>query len=125
MRTEILARLRALLGNEGASASADGVPRALPDSIESLAQVCNVAHAEGWKVRVEGESSWLPPDAPADLAVSTRALEHVLEVSASDLAATVQGGVRMDVLRRRLAEHELWLPLDPPAGPAKEAAKEG
>ena len=117
MRTEILARLRALLGNEGASASADGVPRALPDSIESLAQVCHVAHAEGWKVRVEGESSWLPPDAPADLAVSTRALEHVLEVSASDLAATVQGGVRMDVLRRRLAEHELWLPLDPPGRP--------
>ncbi|HET8633199.1 MAG TPA: FAD-binding oxidoreductase [Gemmatimonadales bacterium] len=119
MRTEILARLRALLGNEGASAAADGVPRALPDNVESLAQVCHVAHAEGWKVRVEGEGSWLPPDAPADLAISTRALENVLEVSASDLAATVQGGVRMDVLRRRLAEHELWLPLDPPGRPER------
>jgi FAD/FMN-containing dehydrogenase len=117
MRTEILARLRALLGNEGASAAADGVPRALPDNVESLAQVCHVAHAEGWKVRVEGEGSWLPPDAPADLAISTRALDNVLEVSASDLAATVQGGVRIDVLRRRLAEHELWLPLDPPGRP--------
>lgn len=117
MRTEILARLRALLGNEGAAAAADGVPRALPDNVESLAQVCHVAHAEGWKVRVEGEGSWLPPDAPADLAISTRALDSVLEVSASDLAATVQGGVRMQVLRRRLAEHELWLPLDPPGRP--------
>ena len=117
MRTEILARLRALLGNDGAAAAADGVPRALPDSVESLAQVCHVAHAEGWKVRVEGEGSWLAPDAPADLAVSTRALESVLEVSPSDLAATVQGGVRMEVLRRRLAEHELWLPLDPPGRP--------
>ncbi len=77
MKSEILARLRALLGNEGASTGADGVPRALPDSIESLAQVCHVAHAEGWKVRVEGEGGWLPPDAPADLAVSTRALDSV------------------------------------------------
>ncbi len=122
MRTEILARLRALLGHEGAAAAADGVPRALPDNVESLAQVCHVAHAEGWKVRVEGEGSWLPTDAPADLAISTRALDKVLDVSASDLAATVQGGVRMDVLRRRLAEHELWLPLDPPGRPDRTIA---
>jgi FAD/FMN-containing dehydrogenase len=117
MRTEILARLRALLGDQGALTGADGVPRALPDTVESMAQVCHVAHAEGWKVRVEGEGSWLPPDAPADLAVSTRALDQVLEVSPSDLTATAQGGVRMEVLRRRLAEHELWLPIDPPGRP--------
>lgn len=119
MKTKILARLRALLGDQGALTGADGVPRALPDTIESLAQVCHVAYAEGWTVRVEGEGSWLPPDAPADLAVSTRAMDQVLEVSPSDLAATVQAGVRMDVLRRRLAEHELWLPLDPPGRPER------
>lgn len=117
MKAEILARLRALLGDQGAMTGADGVPRALPDTVETVAQVCHVAHAEGWKVRVEGEGSWLPADAPADLSVSTRALDQVLEVSPSDLTASVQSGVRMDALRQRLAEHGLWLPLDPPGRP--------
>ena len=114
MSTGILARLRALLGEQGASAGSDGVPYALPDSVETLAQVCHVAHAEGWRVRVEGRGSWLRPDAPADLAISTRALDRVPEVSPADLVATVQAGTPLDALQRRLAEQELWLPLDPP-----------
>jgi FAD/FMN-containing dehydrogenase len=119
MKDEILARLRALLGDQGVSTGPDGTPRALPDTIEALAQVCHVAHAEGWTIRIEGEAGWLPPDAPADLAVSTRALDQVLDASAADLVATAQAGVGMDTLRRRLAEQELWLPLDPPGRPER------
>lgn len=119
MSTEILARLRALLGDQGASHGADGVPSAMPDTVEALAQVCHVAHAESWRIRIEGQASWLAPDAPADLSVSTRALDRVTDISSADLVATAQAGVRLDDLRRRLAEHGLWLPLDPPGRPER------
>ena len=40
--------------------------------------------------------AWLAPDAPADLAVSTRALEQVVSVSPADLVATVQAGTPLE-----------------------------
>ena len=90
MSETILARLRALLGTSGVEREPDGLPRATPDSSEALAHVCHLAHQEGWRVRVEGQGTWLPPDAPADLALSTRALDQVVSVSPADLVATVQ-----------------------------------
>jgi FAD/FMN-containing dehydrogenase len=86
----VFGRLRALLGSSGVERDPSGVPRATPESAEALSLVCRLAHEEGWKIRVEGHASWLPPDAPADLAVSTRALDQVVSVSPADLVATVQ-----------------------------------
>ena len=74
MSEGVLARLRALLGDSGVAAGIDGTPRAMPESTEDVAEVMQLAHAEGWKVRVEGQATWLGPDAPAQLALSTRAL---------------------------------------------------
>ena len=67
----------------------------------------------GSRVRAPGS----PPDAPADLAVSTRALDQVLSVSPADLVATVQAGTTHDALRRRLADEGMWLAVDPPGRP--------
>ena len=117
MRDIVHARLKALLGSSGIEREPDGLPRAIPDSTESLAQVCHLAHTEGWRVRVEGQGTWLAPDAPADLALSTRALDQVIEVSPADLVVTVQAGTPLEQLRRRLADHGMWLPLDPPGRP--------
>lgn len=117
MSDAVLTRLRALLGSAGVEREADGLPRATPDSSEAVAQVCHVASEEGWRVRVEGQGTWLVPDAPADLALSTRALERVVEVSPADLVATVQAGAPLDEVRRRLADHGMWLALDPPGRP--------
>ena len=50
-------------------------------------------------VKPEGEirqGTWLPADAPADLAVSTGALNQVISVSPADLVATVQAGTPLD-----------------------------
>jgi FAD/FMN-containing dehydrogenase len=82
-------RLRALLGTAGVERDAAGLPRAIPDSADALSLVCRLAHDEGWKIRIEGQGTWLPADAPADLAVSTRALDQVVSVSPADLVATV------------------------------------
>lgn len=112
-------RLRALLGTGGVERDADGLPRAIPESADALALVCRLAHEEGWKIRVEGQGTWLPADAPADLAVSTRALDQVVSVSPADLVATVQAGTSLEALRRRLADEGMWLSLDPPGRPER------
>jgi len=119
MSETVAARLRALLGTGGVERDPDGLPRATPDSAEALSLVCRLAHDEGWKVRIEGQGTWLPADAPADLGVSTRALDQVLSVSPADLVATVQAGTPFEALRRRLAEDGMWLALDPPGRPER------
>jgi len=113
----IFSRLRALLGPAAVDRDADNVPRVAPGSTDALALVCRLAHDEGWKIRVEGLATWLTADAPADLAVSTRALDEIVSVPPADLVATVQAGASLDAIRRRLAEQGMWLALDPPGRP--------
>jgi len=115
----IFARLRALLGTSGVERDADGLPCATPDTADALSLVCRLAHEEGWKIRIEGRGTWLPSDAPADLAVSSRGLDQVVSVSPADLVATVQAGATLDSVRRRLAEEGMWLALDPPGRPER------
>jgi glycolate oxidase FAD binding subunit len=115
----IFTRLRALLGTTGVERDAHGVPRATPDTPDALSLVCRLAHEEGWKIRVEGRGTWLAPDAPADLVVSTSGLEQVVSVSPADLVATVQAGTPLEALRRRLADFGMWLALDPPGRPER------
>jgi glycolate oxidase FAD binding subunit len=117
MSDAIFTRLRALLGTTGVERDGDGVPRAAPDTPDSLTLVCRLAHEEGWKIRVEGRGTWLPSDAPADLAVSTRGLEQIVSVSPADLVVTVQAGTSLEALRRRLADYGMWLAIDPPGRP--------
>jgi glycolate oxidase FAD binding subunit len=117
MSDAIPSRLKALLGSAGVERDSDGLPRAVPDSTEAIAMVCQLAHHEGWTVRIEGQGTWLPADAPADFSISTRALQRVVSVSPADLVATVQTGTPLDVVRRQLAEHETWLAIDPPGRP--------
>jgi FAD/FMN-containing dehydrogenase len=115
----IFARLRALLGPSTVDRDSDNLPRVTPESAETLALVCRLAHDEGWTIRVEGRGTWLPTDAPADLAVSTRALDAVVSVSAADLVATVQAGATIDAVRRALGEQRMWLAIDPPGRPER------
>jgi glycolate oxidase FAD binding subunit len=112
-------KLQALLGPGAVERDSRGLPRALPDCQESVALLCRTAHEEGWKIRVEGSGTWLPADAPADLTVSTRAMNRVITVSPSDLVATVQAGASLEGIRRELAEHGMWLALDPPGRPER------
>ena len=116
MSGAILARLRQVVGDD-VVAGPDGRPRVAPRSADGLAAALGTAAQEGWRVRVEGSGSWLPPDAPADLAVTTRALDRIVSVAPSDLVATVQGGVTLRRLADKLAGHRTLVALDPPGSP--------
>jgi FAD/FMN-containing dehydrogenase len=117
--SDVLARLRALLGTAGVERDPDGLPRATPDSADAIANVCHVANEEGWKIRLEGQGTWLAADAPADLALSTRGLDRVVSVSPADLVVTVEAGATIEAVRRRLADDGMWLALGPPGRPER------
>jgi glycolate oxidase FAD binding subunit len=119
MQPPVLERLRALLGPDAVTRDPAGLPRATPDSAEGVALTCRLAHDERWRVRVEGHGSWVPGDAPADLVLCTRGLDRIPSVSPADLVATVEAGVPMDALARRLAEDGMWLALDAPGRPER------
>src|SRR5258705_10497033 len=98
----ILEKVRALLG-DGAllESGTDRVPRIAPGSPDAVALLLGTAHQEGWRVRVEGAGTWLPSDAPADLALTTRRLDRVPAVEPHDLTATAEAGVRLVPIRPR------------------------
>src|SRR5881409_279014 len=111
----IVEKVRALLG-EGAvlEAGTDRVPRVAPGSPDAVALLLGTAHQEGWRVRIEGAGTWLPSDAPADLALTTRRLDRVPAVEPQDLTATAEAGIGLDQLRQQLADRGAWLAIDPP-----------
>jgi glycolate oxidase FAD binding subunit len=115
----IARQLRELLGEAAVERTADDLPRVLPGSTEAVAATCAAAHASGWRVRVEGHGSWLPPDAPADVVISTAGLNQVTRIDAADLVATAQAGAPLARLQLALAAEGMWLPIDPPGRPRR------
>src|SRR3989442_3140530 len=112
----LLDRVRALLGSDALleSAGPDGVPRVAPDSPDAVALLLGTAREEGWRVRIEGAGTWMPSDAPCDLALTTRRLDHVPAIEPQDLSATAEAGIGFDLLRHQLADRGVWLAIDPP-----------
>ena len=114
---KIAERVRALLGGDAVledTGTPDGVPRIAPASPDGVALLLGTARAEGWRVRVEGAGTWMHADAPADLALTTRRLDRIPSIQPQDLTATVEAGIGCDQLRQQLADHGVWLALDPP-----------
>src|SRR6266550_4269348 len=98
-------RVRALLGDDAVDVAAtpDGVPRVAPGSPDAVGLLLGTAREEGWRVRVEGAGTWLPADAPADLALTTRRLDKIPAIEPQDLSATAEAGIGCDLLRQQLA----------------------
>lgn len=114
---KIAERVRALLGGDAVledMGAPDGVPRIAPASPDAVALLLGTARAEGWRVRVEGAGTWMQADAPADLSLTTRRLDHVPAIQPQDLTATAEAGIGCDLLRQQLADQGVWLALDPP-----------
>ena len=104
-----------MLGSDAVvDTDASGMPRVAPRTEEAIALVLQAAAAEGWRVRIEGRGSWVPTDAHADLALTTRALVRVARLDAADLVATVEAGVVWGDLQRVLADQGVWVATDPP-----------
>jgi glycolate oxidase FAD binding subunit len=117
MTNPVADAVREALGEAALERDATGLPRAVPDSTDAVAQLFALAHARNWTLRLEGHGGWLPADAPADLAVSTRGLARVVSVAPADLVATVEAGVPLDALHRALTAEHMWFAFDPPGRP--------
>ncbi len=108
-------RIRSLVGAEAViDTDSTGLPRVAPRSEDAVALVLRAATESDWRVRVEGTESWIPADAPADLALTTRRLADITYLDPADLVATSQAGVAWGDLRRALADEGAWVALDPP-----------
>ncbi len=109
--------LRTLVGTERVERDGTGRPRVSPTSAAAIAQICQVCKEQGWRMRVVGNGSWQPDDAPADLTLTTAAMSGCTRLSPPDLTATVESGIPFDVLQRDLTLAGAWIPLDPPGHP--------
>jgi glycolate oxidase FAD binding subunit len=78
-------------------------------SVREAAEVLTRAAAEGTRVSIGR--------AGGDIVLSTHRLDQVLEHEAGDLTATVEAGVRVRDLNRRLGDYGQFLALDPPGNP--------
>ena len=113
----IVERVRALLGPDAVledASAPDTVPRIAPASPYAVALLLGTAREEGWRISIQGAGTWMPADAPADLALTTRRLDRVPAIHPQDLSATAEAGIGCDQLRQQLADHGAWLALDPP-----------
>ena len=110
-------RLRHAFGESQVERDLEGRPRVVTDSSDGVAELCALAHGNGWRVRVEGQASWMPADAPADVALSTAGLARIVHIATTDLVATAEAGVPMAALQEQLRAAGAWLAVDPPGRP--------
>jgi FAD/FMN-containing dehydrogenase len=88
-----------------------------PSSVREAAEAFAEAAAQGATVSIDRPGG--------DVVVSTKRLNHVLEHETGDLTCTVEAGVRLSALHRRLARHGQMLALDPPGDPTVGACIAG
>jgi len=110
-------RVRSIVGAGGVvDVDATGCVQVAPESEEECALLLAVAHRERWSVRFCGCGNWIPLDAPADLAMSTKRLRAISDLSAADMAMTAQAGSPLGDLQAAAAKQGTWIALDPPGG---------
>ena len=107
-------------GGEQGHPAIDGVhPRfqVSPGDAEQVAAVLHACAARRAAVILAGGGSCLDlgnPPRSADVLLSTRRLDRILEYNPADMTASIQAGVRLADLQAELAAHGQFLPLDPP-----------
>ena len=94
-------------------------PRLLvwPASREEVAECLRLCQDWGASVVPAGAGTWLDGGntvRSADVVVSLRRMNRVIEYSPPDLTATVEAGVTLTDLNQSAKENLQWLPLDPP-----------
>ena len=108
-------RIRSILGADGIiDIDGHGCVEVSPRSEEECALILSAAFEEGWSVRFDGGGGWIRPDAPADLAISTRKLLGILDLSPADMVLTANAGTPLEDLQHAAANEGMWIALDPP-----------
>jgi glycolate oxidase FAD binding subunit len=107
---------------ELSAAAVDGVLprwRVQPSSVDEVSRIMKLAASERLAVAPRGSGSALDlgmPPARVDLALDLSRLTGISEYVPADMVATVQAGVRLDVLGCELGKHGQMLALDPYGG---------
>src|SRR5688500_7991157 len=104
-----------------ASLAVDGQVPALrcePTSADELAAVVRLANEQKAGVLPRGGGTRMHlgyPPRSADLLLSTRGLNRIVEYEPADLTVTVEAGIGLAELQSRLGQHGQLLALDPPS----------
>ncbi len=87
-----------------------------PETIETLASVVEVAHANKWSILPCGNGSKLDWGGLTDniqLVVSTQKCDRIIDYAVGDLTVTVEAGVKLADLQATLAASNQFLPINP------------
>jgi FAD/FMN-containing dehydrogenase len=103
--------LTQIVGDDNVSSN-NGSLIVTPASSEEISEILKLASAKRWTVLPAGGMTWLK--SPANLIISTRRLNRIIEHEPADLIAIAQAGVTLSDFNAKLAENGQWLPLDPP-----------
>jgi len=86
-------------------------------TVNDIASALARASRARQRVAIEGAATkrgWGSLAAAADVTLSTRPLDAVVDHRYGDLTATVQAGASLAAVNRELGGHGQWIPLDPP-----------
>ena len=87
-----------------------------PHTLDSLAQVVQLAHQNNWKIMPAGNGSklnWGGLVKNIPLVISTAKLNSIIDYAVEDLTVTVEAGVKLADLQSFIAEKGQFLPIDP------------
>jgi glycolate oxidase subunit GlcD len=99
-----------------------------PGSIIEVCEVMKLASRERWAVVPAGAITWLDAGQTlerANIVVSTRRLNRIIDHEPADLVAIAEAGVTLKDFNEALAQKGQWLPLDPPESVDKTNATIG
>ncbi|MFN2532869.1 MAG: FAD-binding oxidoreductase [Pyrinomonadaceae bacterium] len=86
-----------------------------PESEEQVSTIVRLGSRHHWTVAPAGRMYWqLLQKTCANVIVSTRKLNHLLEHEPADLVAIAEAGLTLRELNIILERNGQWLPLDPP-----------
>jgi len=88
-----------------------------PRIIDNLSRTLARASAENLRVSPRGGNSStdkFQPPLDVDLNIDLTQLNDIIEYEPANLTVTVEAGITMGALQKALAEHQQFLPLDPP-----------
>jgi glycolate oxidase subunit GlcD len=106
-----LTSLSQIVGDANIS-SHNGTITVSPASAEEMSEVLKLASSERWTVMPAGGMMCF--SSTANLIISTRRLNRIIEHEPADLIAIAEAGVTLADFNERLSENGQWLPLDPP-----------
>lgn len=92
------------------------LPIAVPYSVDELAAMMAMAHANRWQVLVMGQGTkidWGALARQVDLVISTSGLTKLRDHAAADMTVTAEAGMPFAQLQSVLGMQQQWLPIDP------------